>query len=76
MGEIGTVSKLNYELPNHYICLALECMESIDARWTGSPWTPKDWNSHIFHMQGLKEMNFRNSSSAGPNTEKIFNLGL
>jgi len=48
--EIGTASKLNYELPNHYICLALEHMKSIDASWMGNPWTPRDWNSRLFHI--------------------------
>lgn len=72
LGEIGTVSKLNYELPNRYIRLALEHVQSIDASWTGSPWTLRDWNSHLFHIQGLEGMNFRKFSSAGPNLEKYF----
>lgn len=72
LGEIGTVSKLNYELPNHHARLALERVQNIDASWTGSPWTPRDWNSHLFHIQGLEGMNFGNSRSAGPNPEKYF----
>lgn len=70
--EIRTTSRFNYELCNHSIHLELEFVQSIDPRWMGSPWTLRDWNSHLFHIQGLKGMNFRNSSSADPNPEKFF----
>lgn len=47
-GKIGTVSKLNFELPNHYIRLALEGVQSMDPGWTGSPWTLRDWHFTSF----------------------------